>query len=63
MTKNTGQRRTAASIVDGIRAMFVSEQHLLEQAQEQVNIHRARLAAIDTILNDAEKDVETDGIS
>ena len=60
MTDTPKQRRTAASIVEGIRAQFVAEQHLLTQAQAQVALHTTRLAMIDAILDESEKSGESE---
>ena len=63
MTETPRQRRTAASIVEGIKARYVNEQETLKKAQDEAEASLSRLILITEILNEAEKDVETDVIS
>ena len=56
MTTTTKQRRTAASVVEVIRTRFVEEQQLLLDAEAEVLQSKARLWAIQNVLNDVEKE-------
>ena len=51
----TKQYRTAASVIESIRARFDDERSLLLAAVAKVSIHQSRLDVLQQILNDAEK--------
>ena len=51
------QRRTAASILEGIKARYENELETLQRARDEVDASTTRLEIMTSILNDAEKDV------
>ena len=56
MTKTTNQRRTAASIIEGIRKRLALEQRALRSNEADLLIVKARVVILNSILEDAEKD-------
>ena len=60
MTKTTNQRRTAASVIESIRARFDDERSLLLAAVAKVSIHKSRLDVLQQILTEAEKNGNND---
>ena len=60
MTDTPRQRRTAASIIDGIQHRLNEELSALEDANRQVSCHLTRIAVIKQIMADAEKNGESE---
>ena len=54
------QRRTAASIVEGIKARYENELETLQRAKDEVDASTTRLEIMTSILNDAEKNGEAE---
>ena len=54
------QRRTAASIVEGIKARYENERETLEKLQDEVEASTMRLSIMADILNDANKPGESE---
>ena len=54
------QRRTASSIVEGIKARYDNELKTLQKAKDDVDASVMRLSIMTEILNDAEKNVEAE---
>ena len=60
MTEPTRQRRTAASILEGIRGRLEHERIMLQQAQDEEVKLRTRIVTLESVLKDAEKNGESE---
>ena len=60
MTKTTNQRRTAASVIESIRARFDEESLIVNAGEAKLDIHRTRRDVLYQILTEAEKNGEAE---
>ena len=60
MTKTTNQRRTAGSILEGIRLALADEQQALRETEDKLKFHQVRMSLLERLLQDSEKNGSDD---